>query len=264
MSFIEVRLPDWDCSKVTVGVIKEKSPPTILYDGKLVILTIVGTYDEPYVVSSYKGLERQNKYNPSTKTWTNEWTGEWELNIRICNSVDGATPMQRKLMDIFDDIKAKIEEKVPGQSVKTPINYKYIKEEKDGFTRITGIDRRAPAYMSIKVPYTADEGADTIEVNNKMVPVFEARRPKPQFFNVAEAKDRMLVEDPDRDCRVSMNLAPKIMISLFNNASGYFITRRLMGCYYEPTTIGGSGQDDELINMLAGSMQRLIASTDYE
>lgn len=264
MSFIEVKLPDWDCSKVTVGAIKKNQPPTILYEGKMVILTVIGHRDDPYVVTSFKGVEKQNKYNASTKTWTDEWTGEWGISIRLCESVAGANPMQAKLMSIFDDIINKVKDKVPDASIGKPINYKYIKEEVDGFEREVGIDKTSPAYMNIKIPYTYDEGCEMMKVDDRTLPVFSARRPKPQFYNVTEARDRMLVQDVDKDCKTSMKLAPKIMISLFKSADRYFITRRLLSCYYEPISMGLANKDEDMIDILVGPMEKLLEVEDID
>lgn len=264
MSFIEVKLPEWDCSKVTVGVIKKNQPPTILYDGKMAILTIIGNRDDPYIVSSFKGVEKQNKYNASTKVWTDEWTGEWSISMKLCESVAEANPMQAKLMSVFDDIINKVKDKVPNVSIGKPIGYKYIKKEVDGFDVDVGVDKASPAYMNVKVPYTCDDGCEMMKVDDRMVPVFTARRPKPQFYNVTEARDRMLVKDVDRECKTSMKLAPKIMISLFKSADRYFITRRLLSCYYEPVSLGLSSKDDDMIDILVGPMEKLLEVGDID
>lgn len=62
----------------------------------------------------------------------------------------------------------------------------------------------------------------------------------------------MLVKNPDVECRTGMYAVPTFMISLYQAGQAYYITRRMMQCYYEPASFSAGGMDDALIEMLRG------------
>jgi hypothetical protein len=48
-----------------------------------------------------------------------------------------------------------------------------------------------------------------------------------------------------------MYAVPTFMISLYQAGQAYYITRRMMQCYYEPASFSAGGMDDEIVRMLS-------------
>lgn len=259
MSFIEVELGSWDCNKVKIGIAPKGKTPTVLYDGKLPILKLCSNdIKNKYVVFSYKGLQRNMKYDKSTKKFLDVWEGDWSVSFCVTSSVEQAEKengVAKRIMDIFADI----EKKVNVAFVKPPepsLNYSYIKERNEfGVERKVGIDKTKGCYLKGKVAFDAPKEAKTFEKDGKQVPVFEARFPKAKFYDVTKAKNDILVKNPDIECQTAMNAVPKLMIGLTTVNENIFITKRLMQCYYEPTVVGGDAEDTDLIEMLRQNLE---------
>jgi hypothetical protein len=268
MSFISVNLSDWDCSKVSIGKLNKDSKPTVLYSGKIPVLTISAANPsskdvrEKYVVVSKKGLQKSMKYDEKTKKSTDIWDGEWKITFTICDIIDKASPMQKKLIDIFEDIAKKVElafEKKPDPRY---MIYSFIEEENPttGVKKIVGIDKTKGAALKVKVPYEAKKDAKTMKDDKgKEVPIFEDRIPKVRFYDITRAVNQFLIKEPHKECNTGMGTVPKFMISLFQQdpSSPIYITKRLFECYYEPADLGGNQQDNDLIETLRSSMAEL-------
>lgn len=266
MSFFKVKLSDWDCSKVTIGKPPKGGEPTILYDGKLPILVIAGNgTDEKYVVSSFKGLQKSRVYDESTKSYTDEWDGEWDISFCVCKSVQEATPLQKKLLGVFADILKKVEDAFEEKVKFPPVSFTWVMVENQmGIKKPSHIDETKGAYIKGKCGYEAPSNAPTMRdaKTKKDVPVFESRKPKASFYDITRALKEMLITDPDTECKTSMNTAPEIFVSVFKNALGLFIQKRVFQCYYEPVEMGSSGPDETLINMLRTGMNLHQDDTD--
>jgi hypothetical protein len=90
--FIKVKLMEWDCSKVTIGVLPKASSPSVLYDGKIPILVLAGDgVREKYVVSSFDGLKRNMKYDSNSKKFLDVWEGDWSVSFKVADTYVGAT-----------------------------------------------------------------------------------------------------------------------------------------------------------------------------
>lgn len=259
MSFIEVELSNWDKSKVSVGIAPKGKTPSVLYDGKIPILKLCSSDPKnKYVVFSHQGLKRNMKYDAATRKFLDIWEGDWSVSFCVATSVEEAEKANshaNKIMDIFADIEKKVETAFEGRKPNPSINYTYIKEKNQfGVDKIVGVDKSKGAYLRAKTGYDAPKDAKKITVDGKEVPVLEARYPKTKFYDITRSKNDMEIKNPDIECQTAMNAVPKIMIGLFSNSQGVFITRKLMQLYYEPTTIGGNAADDELIEMLRNGM----------
>lgn len=259
MSFIEVKLPDWDSSKVTINKYKKDDEgPTVLYDGKLVILTVIGDSSEKYILHSFDGLKKSTKYDQVNNKFTDEWDGSWAISFKVADSIKNASPMQKKLMDVIDDIIEKTSKVFRKELSSMPIRYKYESTISDEGVALLGDKLQdEPVYINAKASYTCDKDAEMITINNRQVPDFKDRKVKPPFYDLSRARAEMKIENPDKECNTGMKVVPKIMLSIYSSKLGLFLTRKLMGCYYEPVDMGGSGQDDNLIDMLRPIMDDL-------
>lgn len=253
MSFIEVELSNWECAKVRIGIANKGKTATVLYDGKIPILKLCSNDTKnKYVVSSFKGLQRNFKYDTNTKKFLDVWEGDWSVSFTVCTKVSEASPLQKKVLAIFSDIETKVETAF-AKKPNSALNFSYIKEKNEfGVERKVGIDTSKGAYLKVKVGYDAPDNCKKIldPKTGKDMPVPEARFPKAKFYNVAEAKDKMLVAKPDPDCFTGMNCVPKFMISLYSVGENVFITKKLFQLYYEPAVMGGDAIDEDLVNML--------------
>lgn len=260
MSFVEVKLADWNCANVKIGLPPKGSSPTVLYNDKntykMPILVCAGTPSEMSELYSNKGLQRNMKYDSKTKKFLDVWDGDWSVSFRICQSVDNAKSLEKKLMDIFDDIctKAKLAFK---EAPADPISYKYImKKNEFGIDEIEGIDKSKGAYIKIKVGYDAPKDAPTMKKDGKDVPVFDARTPKAKFYDTTRAKSDMLLKNADKEASTAMNAVPKVLIGLFKAGkdSKLYVTKKMMQCYYKPVSTNTNTEDDEIIEMLRQDM----------
>lgn len=261
MQFVEVSLAEWDCAKVAVkkpavsGKAGQNAEPTILYDGKLpvlVIRSVDGT--KPFLLTSFKGLQENKVWVPTPPPgrFLDKWAGDWSISFKICTSVKDATPEEKKLMLIFNDMLQKVQKVYKNEKPKNPINYSWLKE-KDPETdveEIIGIDESKAAYLKLKVGYEAAPDAEMVinELGQKVpAPTPKDRRPKAKFFDMSKARDKMLVQDSAKECQTGMNAIAKVFIGLFKNSQGVFITRKLLQCYYNPVAIGGNAPDEDII-----------------
>lgn len=254
MTFIEVELANWNCEKVRVGIAPGGKTPTVLYDGKIPIIKLCSNnVKNMYLVFSFKGLQRNMKYDMKTKSFLDVWEGDWSVSFQIAQSYAKAREdkgLTWKIIQIFEDIEKKVEvayKRKPNRA----LNVTTIKEKNEfGVEEDKGIDESKGVYLKAKVGYNAPKDAKKEMRDGKEVPVNEARVPKCKFFDVSRAKEDMLIKNPDIECQVPMNAIPKIMIGLFSNTQGVYITKRLMQCYYEPATVGNDAPDYELIEMM--------------
>lgn len=258
MSFIEVELSNWDCNKVKVGITPKGKTATVLYEGKIPILKLCSNDSKnKYVVSSFKGLQRNMKYDSNTKKFLDIWEGDWSISFTVCKKVSEITPLQQKIVDIFADIEKKVETAF-GKKPNPAIGFSYIKEKNEfGVEKKVGIDTAKGAYLKVKVGYDAPEGAKKFmdSKTGREVPVLDARFPKAKFYDIDRAKEQMLVEKPDPECYTSMNAVPKFMISLYPLNENVYITKRLMQNYYQKTIVGGDSVDEELVTMLRDNLE---------
>lgn len=257
--FIAVKLTEWDSSKVTIGIqgTDKAASPTVLYEGKVPIITLAGDgVQSKYVVSSYDGLKKNMKYDQAKRGPSEIWEGDWQISFKVADSYDSATALQKKIIDIFDDIVNKAKrfyKKDPGAQ---PVSVKRIVEMTPQGEEDKGPDPSKPVYLKVKVGHDADKGAPTFtDTMGKQVPVLEARFPKADFYDITRDKKSMAIDKKAAgiECNTGMFAVPKIMISLYKlpGISGaYYITRRLMQCYYEPAEMKAGGMDDDLVNSL--------------
>lgn len=258
MSFVEVKLIDWDCSKVSIGIPPKGTLATVLYeDGgnkKLPILCCAGNAQQKYVLTSFDGLNRNMKYDSAKKQFLDVWEGDWSIYFKICRSVDSASALERKLLDIFEDIVSKAKNAYEEEPA-NPVGYKYLTEtNKFGVVKIIGVDTSKPAGIKIKVGFDAPADAPTFVKDGKQVPTLESRYPKAKFYNVHNARDQMLIANGDKEkvVGVALNAVPKFLIGIYKAGKDgkLYITKKLMHMYYEPTVAGGSLNDDGIIEML--------------
>lgn len=253
-AFIDVKLADWDCSKVSIGIAPGGKTPTVLYAGKMPILTLAGDgRDDKYVVSSFKGIQKNMKWDAASKKFLDTWEGDWSISFKVCDAPSTATGLRKKILEIFADIEKKAEEAYEKKC--TPvIQKKKIKgRTAAGVEKVIGYDENSPAYLTVKIGYEAPPGSETFTdpKSGRSEPVFEARTPKAKFYDVKRARDEMLVRTAATECQTAMMAIPKFMVGLYNiEGGGLHVTKKLFQCYYEPTTIGGGGVDDALIDML--------------
>lgn len=258
MSFVEVEVAHWNCDKLKVGVAPKGKTPTVLYDGKIPILKIASSGGKNmYLLSSYQGLQKNMKWDASTKKFLDVWEGDWSVSCQVTPSYEQAkreNGLAWKLIEIFTDIEKKVETAFKRKPSRA-LNCSIIKERNEyGVEEERGIDESKGVYLRIKVGYDAPKDAPKTVKDGREVPVFESRYPKAKFYDVSRSKNSMLVENPSVECQTAMNLIPKMMIGLYSNTQGVYITRRLMSCYYEPTTAGGDQIDEDLIEMLRQNM----------
>lgn len=260
MSFVEIKLEDWDCSKVKVGKPPKGGNPTILYDDKGVwkmpILNCAGNNSQKYVLHSNKGLQKNMKYDQNTKKFLDIWEGDWSVSFRVCQSVDSATALEKKLLDIFTDICTKAKAAFKEEPA-NPISYKYITEKNEfGVEEVKGIDTTKGAYIKVKVGYDSADDAKTFSKDGKDVPVLEERYPKAKFYDITKAKGDMILKNADKEAATGMNAVPKFMIGLFKAGKDakLYVTKKMMQCYFEPVTSGGAIDDNDLIEMLRADM----------
>lgn len=254
MSFIEVELSSWDTNKVRIGVAPKGKTPTVLYDGKLPILKLCSNDTKnKYVVFSFNGLQRNMKWDAGSKKFLDVWEGDWSVSFQVAASYAQAKQengLAWKIVEIFDDIEKKVEQAFKRKPNRA-LNVTIIKEKNEfGVEEEKGIDETKGVYIKGKVGYDAPKDAKKFIKDGKEIPVLESRVPKAKFYDITKAKDDMFIKNPDIECQTAMNAVPKMMIGLFANTQGVYVTKRLMQCYYEPTTVGGDAPDDELIEML--------------
>ena len=254
MSFIEVELAFWDCNKVRIGVAPKGKTPTVLYDGKMPILKICSNDTKnKYVVFSYKGIQRNMKWDANSKKFLDVWEGDWSVSFQAAGSYAEARQengLAWKLIQLFADIETKVEQAFKRKPNRA-MNFTIIKEKNEfGVEEEKGIDETKGVYLKGKVGYEAPKDAKMMDKDGKQVPVLESRTPKCKFYDITKAMDSMFIKNSDIECQTAMNAVPKMMIGLFANTQGVYVTKRLLQCYYEPTTIGGDAPDDELIEML--------------
>jgi len=266
--FIEVELMSWSCDKVKVGIYPGEKTASVLYDNKKPILKLCS--NDPinkYVVSSYKGLERNKVWDSASKKFLDEWAGDWSINMMVATSYQAAeeNPYTKKIMEIHDDIHQKVE-KAYRTKVKHPLGYVFIKEKTDLGEEIDSdqIDKSKGIYLKTKVGYQAPPSADKIKVNGKDVPALDARTPKGLFVDVSRAQSDMTVKNPDIECQVGMSLIPKYLIGLYKIGNVVHITKKLLQCYYQPKDMGGNSVDETLVAMLRNNCTLTDdGSTDY-
>lgn len=255
MSFIEVDLAKWDFNRVRIGTNKKNPTPTILYDDKIPIIRICS--DNPknkYLLFSFYGLQKNMVFDQSTKKFTDIWDGDWSISYTVTPTYEKAEDengLTWKIILIFKDIEDKIKqafEKDPNPA----LQMSYIKEKNQfGVEKVTGIDKSKPVYLKAKVGYDAPKNAPTMtNKQNKQVPVPESRYPKAKFYDVTRAQDDIEVKDADKECSISMDAIPKIMLGLATVNGVIYVTKRLMQNYYRPVSIGGNTQDQDLIDEL--------------
>lgn len=253
MSFIEVELSNWNCDKVTVGIPPKGKEPTILYDEKIPILKLCSDKKNKYIVSSYKGLQRNMTYDKKTESFLDTWEGDWSISFQVAASYAQAEAEQGlswKIIKIFQDIESKLEDAY-GTKPNPSLNFGWIKEKnKAGVIRKTGIDETKGVYIKGKVSYSAPKDCEKMIVKGKEVPILAERVPKTLFFDITRSQKEMCVKNPDIECQTAMNAVPKLMIGTAVVNEVLYVTKRLQQCYYEPITTGGDAPDEELIAML--------------
>lgn len=255
MSFIEVALYDWDCDAVAIGPPPKGGAPTVLYRGKIPILSIRSNDpNNRYLLRSRDGLARSTKYDNTNNKYTDVWDGKWRMSFMVTNCINDAPPLAIKLMEVFRDIEKKVEaafEKTPNDA----LSYTWITEKnRYGVEKRVDIDRSKGCYFNVKVGYDAPKDAPKIRIDGKDEPAFDYRYPKGQFYDVTRAKDSMRIENPDTECGIGMNAIPKVMIGLYNIQNSIHITKTIMQCYYEPNTSDDGFVDHDLIDALRNNI----------
>lgn len=256
MSFVNVYLEDWETSKVKIGLAPKGNKPTILYEDKdkihkMPILSVRGNKEQRYVLESYSGLQKNMIYDSAQETYTDKWAGDWSISFKICTCIKNATPLEKKLMQIFADITEKATIAFDEKPAKC-ISYTMITQKNDsGITKEIGIDDSKGAYIKVKVNYDAPQKAETFMQGSTAVPVFEARYPKAKFYDASRQVGKYLVEKPDPESACGMKATPEFLIGAFKTKDGkLYITKKLMKCYYMPHDYGSNECDDELIDAL--------------
>lgn len=263
MQFVEVSLAEWDCAKVTVrkpatsGKANQNAEVTVLYDGKLPVLVIRSVDGmKPFILTSFKGLQENKVWVPASGQspgyFLDTWDGDWSISFKICTSVKDASLEEKKLMQIYDDIYQKVKKVYKDKSVRNPINYSWIKEMNPDtdVEEIVAIDDSKAAYLKLKVAYEGTPNCATVvDKFKKTVPAIthDDRKPKAKFFDMSRARDKMLVQDPHKECQTGMNAIVKVFIGLYKATEGVYITKKLLQCYYNPVAIGGNAPDEDII-----------------
>lgn len=314
-TFIEVTVDDWDFSKVEIGLLKKgDAKPTILYDGKIPVLKVtpaVLTNDDKvklnsmkmdekvdfiekhnYPVFSKSGLKKSMKWNDSQKKYTDIWEGYWNVRFTVTDCVKNSTPTQKKILDIFEDVRAKVAKEYEKEPY-PPVQYTWIKQknEKTGVEKTIGRDDSKGASIKVKVGYGAPEDAKKIkdEKTGADVPIFSARYPKARFLDMSKpAKDRLVkhpdptlrpklteeelaklseeerlrysVDSRDKGAAQGMRACPKFMIGLCVGETAIYITKKLFTCHFIPKHFASDDNEDELAMMLEANMN--IATSD--
>lgn len=272
MAFVSVKLDDWDCNKVDIGLANGGSEPTILYDGKIPVLNVQGVRE--YVVHSRSGLRRAMFWNDGTKKYTDIWEGNWTTRFVICDKLRDATARQKKLMLIFDDIKEKVKLAFDREPY-DPVTYTWIEStnEKTKVKKRVSRDEDGSVSFKCKITYDADDNAETfVNKFDKKVPKFDFRYPKARYYDITRATKEMLIKYPDPTLNPDKNAndmgaaqgmlaCPNFMISLYENDTAIYIVKRLFDCYFKPCEFGSNDQDHELVEMLRG-MEHMDLETE--
>jgi len=86
--FKEVSVEEWEYSKATVGVYGKEEVSSILYAGKKPILVAKDdTARDITILLSYKGLEKNRKWDGKNKKWLDEWSGDWSHGVKVCDNL---------------------------------------------------------------------------------------------------------------------------------------------------------------------------------
>lgn len=262
--YIRINLMDWDNTKVSIGKAPPSTKPgayddkiTVLYDGKLPILTIIDTKPEqgssPYLLTSYAGLQKSMEYNSQSKKYTDVWKGEWGLNVQVCRSIKDANAGQRKLMDVMNYI-VKFAKEGGMDKMEPAFTTKKVQKMVFGTLKDTDeIDVTKPCSMNISVSYTADKDCEKFmdAKLGKEVPVFEARRPNPPFYDVTRALNDNLITNWE-DANRGMACAPSGLLTFSHAAGKDYLKLRLYECYYQPKEFGGNKNvpNQDMLNLL--------------
>lgn len=249
-----ISLNDWDMNKVTVDIYGTDKKEEILYNGKPVEIDVLGPDDDPLMLFSFNGVERTMKYDQKTKTMTNIWEGDYNLNTTICRELQKAKPYQRKLIDIFEDIKKKAQEFYPEKKVADTVAYTYIKKEHPKTKKLEKtkeIDVTKGVYLKFKVGYTAPKDAPkfTDQKSGKEVPEFQYRRPNGTFYDISKSKDDAAVKDAFKEANIRMNTRVIAKLGLCDVNGTIYITKRLYVCYFLPAQ-GGDKMDTKFFDKM--------------
>ena len=275
--FMKVDLMDVDLTKFTynrVDPTKTSALPDLKYAGKTLIIS--GKTNNPrdrYFMTSFKGLKKGHVWDQSNLKYTTEFSGDYEILFHVCNKYKDASPAALKLLSIIDHIRSLViaffTNRATGKLsviVEKPYlcDYTKIKDPVTGQEDDTeDIDPEKSVAIKFKIGYQGITGAKMMkDQTGQDVPIIADRVPKAKFYNVNEAKDKMLVPNPDPACSVAMKAIPEFILGTYRISGSIHITRRLLSCYYEPAQLGASGPDMDLIADLQS--MRLAAHTSSD
>lgn len=261
--FVSVSVQEWDNSKVSLET--KDGRINILYDGLVPMLKICGNSDQPYLLTSKKGLMKATKYDSIKNMYTKEFAGSWTISFKIADDLSTIKPppegvedkrsendkTRYKIIEIYNHIK-KMVAKATEDMVTDPISYKKLYSvSKLGNKKVIGIDEQGYAYLSMKVGYTAPPDAPTFKDRDRDVPIFGSRVPKATFKDLARAKNDLIVHNPELDCACPMKAIPRTTLCVNKGPKGYVIATNIFDIYYErDDSIGGGDDTDDVLKLV--------------